>query len=184
MPQLPQRPLPLAEQKPESTPASVPQEEPHRRRIVPGRLRREARPLRRPPAHPAALPGQRQNDPPVAGRYPLRSHYPKAQRPLVRQHRLLETAHGTAPTRNPISGWCGRGHHSLGRGQWRRISQSRSSLSTGPDLQRQLAVSQPEGVWQGLEDSASGGNAHRLAGHREAGAGGKLSDVSTEPTAG
>ena len=50
----------------------LPQEEPHRRRILPGRVGSEPYPLRWPPAHPVALRGQRQDDPQIAGRHPLR----------------------------------------------------------------------------------------------------------------
>ena len=41
-------------------------------------------------AAPAALPGQRENDPFATRRHSLRGHHPPAQRPLVRQHRLLK----------------------------------------------------------------------------------------------
>ena len=47
----------------------------------------------------------------------------EAQRPLVRRRRILEAARVDAPTRNPIGGWCGRGHQSPGGGQWRGASQ-------------------------------------------------------------
>ena len=57
--------------KPEGPPAGVPQEEPHWHRLFPGRIRHCHRPVRRPPAHPTALPGQREDDPLIAGRHPL-----------------------------------------------------------------------------------------------------------------
>ena len=66
------RPLPLAEQRVASPKARLPQEEPHRRRVLPGRVGSGPYPLRWPPAHPVALPGQRQDDPQIAGRHPLR----------------------------------------------------------------------------------------------------------------
>ena len=94
----------------------IPQEEPHRHGIVPGRLRREAHPLRPPPADPAALPEQRQDDPFIAGRHTLRGTHRETEWPLVCQHCLLETAHNTAPTRNSIGGRGGRGHQSPDRG--------------------------------------------------------------------
>ena len=54
----------------------VPQEEPHRHRLVPGRFRHCHRPVLRAPPHQAALPGQREDDPPAAGRHSLRGHHP------------------------------------------------------------------------------------------------------------
>ena len=48
--------------------AGVPQEEPHRHRFFPGRVRHRHRPVRRTSPYQVALPGQREDDPPVAGR--------------------------------------------------------------------------------------------------------------------
>ena len=42
----------------------LPQKEPHRRGVVPGHIRRGRHQVRRPPADPIALPGQRADDPP------------------------------------------------------------------------------------------------------------------------
>ena len=75
-----------------------------RRRVIPGRIRCEAHPLRRPPADPVALHRQRQDDPRVTGRNAIRDHHQEAQRPLVGQHRLLEAACAATPARNPIGG--------------------------------------------------------------------------------
>ena len=62
--------------KPESPPAGIPQEEPHRHWLVPGRFRYKAYPLRRTSPNSTALPGQREDNPPIAGRHPVRGHHP------------------------------------------------------------------------------------------------------------
>ena len=102
LPQLPQRPLKVAEQTTQIPQTHFPQEKTHRHRLVPGGLGCELHQIRRTPPHTAALPGQRQIDPRTAGGDPIRGHHSKAQRALVRQHRLLETAHAIPLPRNSI----------------------------------------------------------------------------------
>ena len=102
LPQLPKRPLPVAEQRTDSPQACLPQEESHRRRLIPGRLGCRRDQVRRSSPHPAALPRQRTNDPGFAGRHPVRGNHQETQRPMVRQRRILE-APVAAPRRETQS---------------------------------------------------------------------------------
>ena len=69
MPQLPQRLPPVAQQGTESPQTAFPQEEPHRHRLVPRRIRHTDHQVRRTPANKAPLPGQRENDQTPPGRH-------------------------------------------------------------------------------------------------------------------
>ena len=117
LPQLPQRPLPLAGQEPQSPQTHLPQEEPYRHRLLPRCLGCGPHQIRRPPPRPPAILGQREDDSSIAGRHSIRGHHQEAQRTLVRRRRLLEAACRPAPARNSIGGRGRRGHQPLGGGR-------------------------------------------------------------------
>ena len=124
VPELSQRTFPLDEQKPQGPQAGVPQEEPHRHRFVPGRVRHRHRPVRR--TSPYRLP--------YLGSVRMTRSLPEGvpYEVTIRKHNGRWYA-SIACWKPPIApphretqsvGRRGRGHQSPGRGQRRRTPQS------------------------------------------------------------
>ena len=78
-------------QNPQSPQAGLSQEETHGYGKLPRSLGNHMQPVRSPPAHTPPLPGKRPHDPRPPGGNSIRSDHQPSQRPLIRQHRLLET---------------------------------------------------------------------------------------------
>ena len=189
MPQLPQCPLPVAEQGAQGETPGVPQEEPLPAPAPswqPPEWQRHQ--VRRPPAHPVAVSGQRQDDPSSLpeGITPYEATIRKAQRPLVRQRRNTGSRQLTPPRRETQSvGGVDAGHQHpwpwTAAGSIRTLAHTISP--TGPPAASgNIPIPRATGRL-----SKTLRRLQRAAGHcaiPEAGAGGRPSAALTGPTAG